>query len=82
MTQAVQVNGSGGATSDGAITSAVSTLNEQITAIETQESNTQAYITSVSANYQTEFTNLQTTLASMTSIKSYLQQIFDPTTSS
>ncbi len=82
MTQAVQVDGSAGATSDGAITSAVSTLQTQITAIEAQESQTQSYIDSVGANYQVEFTQLQTTLASLSSVKSYLQQIFNPTTSS
>ncbi|CAB3778468.1 flagellar filament capping protein FliD [Pararobbsia alpina] len=82
MTQAVQVSGQAGATSDGAITSALSTLNSQITAIEAQETQTQSYIDSVSANYQTQFTQLETTLASMQSIQSYLQQIFNPATSS
>jgi flagellar hook-associated protein 2 len=82
MTQAVQVDGAAGATSDGSITSAISTLQTQITAIEAQETQTQSYIDSVSANYQTEFTQLQTTLASMASVKSYLQQLFNPSTSS
>lgn len=82
MTDAVAVQGSGGATINGSITGAVNTLKDQISQIQTQESNQQAYIDTVSQNYQVEFTALQTTLASMSSIKSYLQQIFNPTTSS
>ncbi|HTJ92011.1 MAG TPA: flagellar filament capping protein FliD [Pararobbsia sp.] len=70
-----------GASSNGSITTAVATLKNQISQIQSQESSQQDFINSVSANYAAEFTALQTTLASMSSIKSYLQQIFNPSTS-
>jgi flagellar hook-associated protein 2 len=82
LTNAVAVSGTDGATSNGSVTGAVNTLKDQISQIESQESTQQSYIDSVSANYQAEFTALETTLASMSSIKSYLQEIFDPSTSS
>ncbi|RKP45341.1 flagellar filament capping protein FliD [Pararobbsia silviterrae] len=82
MNDAVAVQGTGDATVDGAITGAVDTLKDQVSQIEDQESTQQSYIDSVSAIYQAEFTALQTTLASMSSISSYLQEIFNPTTSS
>ncbi|MEJ0003607.1 MAG: flagellar filament capping protein FliD [Pararobbsia sp.] len=81
MENATDVQGQNGATSNGAITNAVNTLNQQITSIDQQETATQAFINSVAAINQAEFTQLQTTLAKMATTQSFLQQTFNPTSS-
>jgi flagellar hook-associated protein 2 len=68
--------------STGPIAAAVATLNTQISALQTQETATQAYITSVQAQYQAEFSALDATLAQLTNTSSFLQQTFNPTTTS
>jgi len=66
----------------GSITNATTTLNTQVTALQTQETKMQAYITQVQQQYQTQFTALNAMLVKMQSTASFLQQTFNPTTTS
>lgn len=70
------------AASTGSIATATAQLNTQISGIETQETNLQQYIDQVQAQYQTEFTALDATLSQLNSTSTFLQETFDPTTSS
>jgi len=66
----------------GPIAAAKTNLNNQITALQTQETATQAFITSQQAQLQAEFAALDTTLADLQNQSSFLQQTFNPTTTS
>ncbi len=70
------------AASTGSIATATTQLNTQISGIETQETNLQQYIDQVQAQYQTEFTALDATLSQLNSTSTFLQETFNPTTSS
>jgi flagellar hook-associated protein 2 len=70
------------ASSTGSIATATAQLNTQISGIETQETNLQQYIDQVQAQYQTEFTALDASLSQLNSTSTFLQETFDPTTSS
>jgi len=66
----------------GPIAAATTNLNNQITALNTQETATQAFITSQQAQLQAEFSALDATLADLQNQSSFLQQTFNPTTTS
>jgi len=66
----------------GPIAAAQTNLNSQITALQTQETATQAFITSQQQQLQAEFSALDATLAALQNQSSFLQQTFNPTTSS
>jgi flagellar hook-associated protein 2 len=66
--------------SSGAIASATNTLNSQVSALQQQETSTQAYINQVYQTYQTQFTALSAALVKLQSTSSFLQQTFNPTT--
>jgi flagellar hook-associated protein 2 len=66
----------------GPIAAAQTNLNNQITALQTQETATQAFIASEQAQMQAEFSALDATLADLQNQSSFLQQTFNPTTTS
>ncbi|MFL9904776.1 flagellar filament capping protein FliD [Paraburkholderia sp. RL17-337-BIB-A] len=66
----------------GSITNATNTLNTQVTSLQTQETSLQSYIAQVQQQYQTQFGALDAMVVQMQSTASYLQQVFNPTTSS
>ncbi|WP_158907313.1 flagellar filament capping protein FliD [Burkholderia sp. L27(2015)] len=68
--------------STGPIAAATTNLNNQITALNTQETATQAFITSQQQQLQAEFSALDATLAALQNQSSFLQQTFNPTTTS
>jgi len=70
------------ATTTGSIATATGNLTTQVTALQTQESTLQQYINQVQAQYQTEFTALDASLATLQSTATFLQETFNPTTSS
>jgi len=70
------------ASSTGSIATATAQLNTQISGIETQETTLQQYIDQVQAQYQTEFTALDATLSQLNSTSTFLQETFNPTSSS
>ena len=67
---------------NGPIAAAKTNLNNQITALQTQETATQAFIASEQAQMQAEFSALDSTLADLQNQASFLQQTFNPTTTS
>jgi flagellar hook-associated protein 2 len=66
----------------GSIESATNTLNSQITALNTQQTTLQTYITQVQQQYQTQFAALDAMVVQLNSTASFLQQTFNPTTTS
>jgi flagellar hook-associated protein 2 len=66
----------------GSIVGATNALNTQITSLQGQETNLQSYISQVQQQYQTQFSALDAMVAQMNSTASFLQQIFNPTTTS
>jgi flagellar hook-associated protein 2 len=66
----------------GSITNATNTLNTQVTSLQTQETSLQTYIAQVQQQYQTQFGALDAMVVQMQSTASFLQQTFNPTTSS
>ncbi len=66
----------------GSIASATTLLNTQVSALQTQETTLQQYISQVQAQYQTEFTALDATLSQLQSTSAFLTDTFNPTTSS
>lgn len=65
---------------NGSIAAATNALNSQVTALQSQEASTQAYINQVYQKYQTQFTALSSALVQLQSTSSFLQQTFNPTT--
>jgi flagellar hook-associated protein 2 len=67
---------------NGSIANATNTLNTQISSLQTQQTNLQKYISQVQQQYQTQFAALDAMVVRMQSTASFLQQTFNPTTSS
>jgi len=70
------------AASTGSIATATGNLTTQVTGLQSQETTLQQYINQVQAQYQTEFTALDASLATLASTATFLQETFNPTTSS
>jgi flagellar hook-associated protein 2 len=66
----------------GSIVGATNALNTQITSLQTQQTKLQSYISQVQQQYQTQFSALDAMVVQMNSTASFLQQIFNPTTTS
>jgi flagellar hook-associated protein 2 len=66
----------------GSIVGATNALNTQITSLQTQQTKLQTYISQVQQQYQTQFSALDAMVAKLNSTASFLQQIFNPTTTS